>query len=221
MNNAKKNAQLTNEEIREMILSFFYYRHKSARSLRGLRISKVKQELKRKGLDDKQIISNLDYLIQNGWIVKEEGEPYQIKTNKGIIATRKSPYYKISSIGIDHFEGPSKFQRIQNKFAGINITNIQGIIQLGDGNVVNAEFKDLYLYLGLLAEEIKRSDKFPDQDKLNYQAEIDTVRAQLSKPIPDKSIIQKSWEKIKVLSTISSLINLFEKIAKLIEPLLK
>lgn len=207
------------DEICEIILKFFYGIHKKARSLKSarLKISKVKEGLKKCGLNNQEIINNLDYLIQTGWILKEI-ESSQIRTKRGII-TGASEYYKASDKTIDHFEGASKFQRI-HPTTGINITNIQGVTVVGDQNIVNAQYSDLYSNLALLSEEVRKSNKFSDEQKLNYVAEIETIKSQLSKTDPDKNIISRAWDKLKMLSEVEGIASFIERIASLIVRLL-
>ena len=208
------------DEIREAVLRFFYDAHKTARSLKRsrMKISVIKKNLKEQELTEQEIISNLNYLIQTGWILKE-AERYQVRTKKGIIDT-KIEYYKISDKGIDHFEGASSFQRIHPP-TGINITNIQGVTVVGDGNIVNTKYSDLYRNLSLLSEEIMKSVLFTDEEKLNYYAEINTIKSQLSKTLPDNRIIAKAWEKLKPLAKVAGIVSFFEKVKLLVELLLK
>lgn len=215
-----KMPQKLRDEICEIILKFFYDAHKRARSLKSarLKISAVKKDLKQQGLTEQEIVRNLDYLIQTGWLLKET-ESYQLRTERGIVTT-KTEHFKISDKGIDHFEGASKFQRA-HPLTGINITNIQGVTIVGDGNVVNAQYSDLYGNLSLLAEEIMKSDEFSDEEKLNYRAEINTIKSQLSKTSPDKSIVAKAWNKLKALATVAATASFFEKVKVLIELLLR
>lgn len=217
----KEKIERSNDEIREIILSFFYDIHKNASTPKKmhLKIIEIKSRLKESGLKSKEITSNLDYLIQTGFIVREE-EVSQIKTGKGVFPSKKT-YYKASDKTINHFEGISKFQKLEKSFAGINITNINGVTILGDGNtVVNTNYTDLYKELSLLSDVVRKSDQLADEDKLNYIAEIETIKSQLMKPTPDKNIIKQVWEKLKPLATVSGIITLFEKVAGAIGPVI-
>ena len=141
-----------NDEIRRIILKFLYDVHRKARSMKSARvpISKLKSELKKLGLKEHEIVSNLDYLIQAGW-VKVESEEVEFKTPKGFTKRQKREYYKISDSGINYFEGPSKFQRVEKSVYGINVTNIQGVTVIGDQNViVNTKYLDLYRSLSVI-----------------------------------------------------------------------
>jgi len=208
----------TDDEIRELILKDLYEVHKNARSLKTARksISELKRQLKQHGLSEKEIVSNLDYLISAGW-VKVEQEVFEFRTPKGFIRKNEKKYFKISDAGIDYFEGASRFQKIEKSFSGINVTNIGGVTVLGDGNIiVNESYVDLYKELSLLSDIIRKSEQLTDTDKLNYVAEIETIKSQLMKPKPDKNIIKQAWEKLKSLATVAGIAAFFERVAKLI-----
>jgi len=216
---AKSSVSELNDELRSAILKYFYDKRKSARSLKGskLKISEIKTDLKKVGMDERTIASNLDYLIQTDWII-EDTETYQI-TTKGRVINASRQFYKISDKGIDYFEGASKFRK-SNPFSGINITNIQGVMVLGDGNVVNARYGDLYRNLNTLSGELTKSGFFTDEEKLNLVSEIETIKSQLSKTSPDKNIVSRAWEKLKPLATVAGIANFLEKTEVLIRILL-
>ena len=107
-----------------------------------LKISKITSDLKKKtGIEKKHIIRNLIYLIDTGWAIEEIKES-QYFTGKMRIPTEKKSY-RISKDGIDYFEKPSRFQNA-NKLAGINITNVQGVVTIGNNNYIRNEFTELF-----------------------------------------------------------------------------
>jgi hypothetical protein len=221
MSNNKKVAYKTNDEVRKAILEFLYKIHKGARSLRSARVSMgaLKNGLKKIGLKEQEIVNNLDYLIQSHWITVETEES-EFKTPKGFIRKQKKEYYKISDIGINYFEGPSEFQRVEKSISGINITNIQGVTVIGDQNiVVNTQYRDLYKSLSLLSEVVRNSSQLSDLEKLNYVMEIETIKNQLSKPLPDENIVKLAWEKLKPLATVSGIVSFFQQVNELIRGL--
>lgn len=211
------------DEIRETILFELYQLHRNARGLTSARrsIMELKRLLKKNhGLSDKEIVSNLDYLVQSGWVIVEK-EISEFTTARGTTRRQEKKYFKISDRGIDYFEGISKFQRVQRSFAGIKITNINGVTILGDGNaVVNTQHADLYKQLSLLSEVIRNNGQLSDEQKLNSVGDIETIKAQLMKTDPDKNIIKRAWEKLKPLATISGIITLFNQVANLIAHIL-
>jgi len=222
MRDDEKTAAKRDDEVRRKILEFLYYRHKEARSRKGAQvsISELKRELKKLGCKEQEISHNLDYLIQSGWI-KIEIEESEFKTPRGFIRKQKKEYYRISDAGINYFEGPSEFQRVEKSFSGINITNIQGVTIIGDRNVVvNTEYLDLYKGLSLLSEVVRTSSLLSDEEKLNYAMEIETIKNQLSKPSPDRNIIKLAWEKLKPLATIAGVASFFNQVAMLIRSLI-
>lgn len=211
-------AKMTNDEIRRKILEHLYTIHKSARSLKSARLSigMLKRDLKKLGLKDQEIIANLDYLIQAGW-VRVEREETRFRTPKGFVKERVKEFYKISDGGINYFEGPSEFQRLSKSFSGIKITNIQGVTVVGDQNtVVNTQYLDLYRGLSLLSEAVRGSSQLSDREKLEYTADIETIKDQLAKPSPDKNIIRSVWERLKKLATVSDVVGFFKRVAELI-----
>lgn len=213
----KQKIERSSDEIREIILKFFYEVHKRAATPKKMRlkISEVKSSLKDRGLKSNEIISNLEYLIQTGWILKEE-ETTQIRTKKGLFPS-KATYYKASDQTVNYFEGASRFQRVEKSYSGINITNIQGVVTLGDENtIVNVQYPDLYRELALLSGVIRKSSPLSDEEKLNYTSEIETIKAQLSKTQPDRDIISKSWERLRPLATVAGIASFFEKVGILI-----
>ncbi|MGD0027864.1 MAG: hypothetical protein ABSC91_02885 [Candidatus Bathyarchaeia archaeon] len=210
----------TSDEIRELILEYLYSKYKKSRSVSGAGVKRreIKQVLKERGLNEQEIASNLYYLIQSGW-VNEERKTFPITRGSTTIRAENISY-RIADKGINHFEGPSKFQRTQ-KLTGINITNIHGVTVIGDGNYVYNQYSNLYRSLDLLGEEIRQTDRLSDEQKLNYQAEIETIKSQLLKPNPDRSILRTAWNVLKGVATVGGIVSALEKVRALIQPLLR
>lgn len=212
-------GQNPNDEMREAILGLLYSIHQRARGIRstGIGISKIRRALKKHGFKGREVVSNLDYLIQTKWVVREV-EEYPLKRG-GITLTARRVTYKISDIGINHFQGISRFQSV-HKFEGINIMNIQGVTIIGENNVVYNQHSELFRNLDLLDTEIQKSDQFTDEEKLSYHADIDTIKSQLAKSKPTRDVLKAAWEGLKAVATIGSLLSLYQTITTLIAPLL-
>jgi hypothetical protein len=221
MKKSKKKEQKSADEIRETILRFFYDRHKNASSPKRVRlkISDAKSALKELGISGKEAVSNIEYLIDGGWLIKEVEEK-EYTTPKGVKIPQKTPQYKASNKTIDHFDkGESIFKK--NEASGINITNIQGVTTLTVGNnndiIVNSEMKGLWSKLDELNNSIKHSN-LSDKEKLDYSSDIETIQSQIQKPQPDKTIIKKAWNNLKKVAGVAgTLATLYSKI----EPLIK
>jgi len=130
-------ARLANNEIRRIMLQYFYDRNRNATSARGkkgsaVKISDVKRELKADhGLAQQEVQSNLTYLISQGW-VEEDTVEKTFTARGGTVIPSSTSYYKITAAGIDKIEGPGEFT--MPKFHGIKIEATgQNIITLGDG----------------------------------------------------------------------------------------
>jgi hypothetical protein len=200
------------DEIREEILKLLLSAHKNTYDIQGASVSYtvLKRGLKRIGLKDSEITSNLIYLKRDDWIeekiIKHKGDFGDIE---------EIHFYCISNKGIDYLEGPSKFQK-SSKYDGINIENINNVVVTGNDNIVQIQYLELNQSLDLLDGGVRRSNDFSDEEKWNIQADIETIKSQLKKLSPDKGIIQKAWDAIKVVATTGSVVNLIITINKLI-----
>jgi hypothetical protein len=67
-----------------------------------------------------------------------------------------------------------------------------------------------------LSEVVRKSDQFSDETKLNYAKDIDTIKDQLSKSLPNKSVIKLVWEKLQPLATVVGIATFFKQVAELI-----
>jgi hypothetical protein len=218
-----KPLQMSNIEIRQILLRYFYDRNRNATSARGkkgsaVKISDVKRELKAThNLTQQEMQSNLTYLLSQTW-VEEVTVEKEFQTPRGTVMPSVTSFYQITAAGIDKIEGPGEFT--MPKFHGIKIEATgQNIITVGDGNQVNAKFEDLGTALADLREAITKST-VPEADKMNWVADIETVQSQLAKPAPNRSIIGAAWTAIKGAAVIAECIPLIEKVQHFIAPLL-
>jgi hypothetical protein len=212
-----KRVPPTSNEIRRIMLEYFYERNSNATSARGKRgaavkISAVKGELKAaSGLTQQEVQSNLTYLISQGWVEEEVVEKTYTAPGGTAIPSPTS-YYKITAAGIDKIEGPGEFTR--ERFAGINIQG-QNIITLGDGNQINAQFSELGMELAALRQAIAQSDA-GERHKIDLVADIDTIESQLAKPEPNRGIIATAWEGVKAAATIGGCADLVARVGALL-----
>jgi hypothetical protein len=213
-----------NDKVRSQILCYFYDRNKNATSQHGkkgsaVKISDAKRELKdQHGLTQQQVVSNLTYLIDKGWINKTEVEKTVMVRGGSVPST--VTWYEISSAGIDKIEGESEF-KANHRFSGINITATgQNIIALGDGNIVNARYADLRKELDHLSEAVVGSPKLQETEKLDLVTDIETIKDQLVKSQPNRSIIRELWGGVDKAVTAAGFVDLVRRVAPLLEGLL-
>jgi hypothetical protein len=215
----KTKITLSNNEIRRLMLQYFYERNRNATSARGkkgaaVKISDVKKELKAShGLTQPEVQSNLTYLISQGG-VEEDTVEKSFTAPGGTVIPSSTSFFRITAAGIDKIEGPGEFT--MSKFHGIKIEATgQNIITLGDGNQINAQYGELGQALAELKETITRSEE-QEATKMSLVADIDTIQSQLAKPQPNRSIIAAAWGAVKGAAAIGSCVSLIEKISVLI-----
>jgi hypothetical protein len=220
-----KRPTRSNDEIRRIMLQYFYERNRKATSVRGKRgsaatISTIRAELKAQhGLSVQEVMSNLRYLISQGWVEETKVEK-QVPLPTGTVVPQATSYYAITAAGIDKSEGPSEFTR--NPFHGINIQATgQNIITVGDGNQVNAVFRDVGQTLSELADQIRQSTELTEEQKLEYVADIQSMQAQLAKPQPNRSVLRSIWSGLQALATIQGVAGALERVSMVLGPLVR
>lgn len=213
-----------NDTIRNKILRYFYDRNASATSRFGkkgsaVKISDVKRELKElHGLAQTQVMSNLTYLIDRGW-VKTIDQEKTVQVQGGTVPSIVT-WYEVAAPGIEKIEGESEFKP-QDRFAGINIhATGSNVITLGDGNVVNVRHEELHAALDELKAAVSQSDKLTESQKLDTAADIESLKDQLVKAEPNKSVVKALWTGIQGIATIAGLVDFATRVAPLIGPLL-
>jgi hypothetical protein len=99
-----------NDNVRAKILRYFYDTNQNATSRAGkkgsaIKISDLKSELKaRHGLKQQEVVSNLTYLTDMGWVKTFEIEK-QVGTKGGTIVPSSVTWYEVTAAGIDRIEG--------------------------------------------------------------------------------------------------------------------
>jgi hypothetical protein len=205
-----------NDALRKQILQYFYERNLGAKSQYGkkgsaVKISDAKRDLKaRYGLKQENVISNLNYLLDRGWVKRTEVQKTFIV--KGGTVPSTVTWYQISARGIDKIEGGSQFEP-EERYRGINVTAAgTNVITLGDGNVVNAQFRDLRSELDDLKAEISTCSALGEKEKLDLASDIETVKDQLVKDNPDKSIVGRLWMGIDRAASLAGLADTVHKV---------
>lgn len=204
------------DAIRDAIIRYLYDRHSKARGPKGVavKISDIQKEMKKSGYKQGETNSNLDYLIQKGW-VRDVVSQRTYTTPKGTTQQAESWKYKISDIGIDKLEEASVYRR-PVPHPNMNIVNVKGVTIIGDGNVVNTELTDLSRALKELEEGVVESSDLKDEEKLDIVADIGSLQSQISSPRPKKGIIQKIWQGIEKSVTLARFAGLIGKISDII-----
>lgn len=215
---------LSNDQIRAVMLQYFYDRNQNATSVRGKKgsavtIKVIRAELKQlHGLTVQQVMGNLRYLISQGWVEEREIQK-DVPLRTGTVVPSVTTYYAITAAGIDKIEGPGEFTR--DPFHGIKIEATgQNIITVGDGNQVNAVYKDVSEALSGLADQVRACGALKEAEKLGYVADIQSIQTQLAKHEPNRSVLRTLWDGLKQLATVDGVTGAFERAASVLRPLL-
>lgn len=213
-------AMNPNDQIRDAILRYLYDVHSKARSPKtaGQGIRDLQAGLKPLGHKQQEVASNLDYLIQKGW-VREMVTERTFTTPRGTTQSSEKRSYKISDAGIDKLESASTYERPETA-SHINITNIHGVTVVGEGNVVNTSFTEVATVLSDLRQALLTSDAISDEQKLDAAADIDALQSQLQKPAPKREIVAPLWKSIEAAATVGGFVELAEQAAQLLGPLI-
>jgi hypothetical protein len=182
------------DDRRDKILRFLYDRHQTAKGITAIPIGiqDLRREMKKRyEMKQAEVASNLDYLIQVGW-VRPEVKSRSFVTAGGMVLPREQTKYKISEVGINHLEAASMFKKPQAA-SHVNITNVQGVTVVGDGNVVNAKFTELSSALDELDQALADSRQITDEQKLDAAGDLSAIRAQVAKKNPNPSVIRSAW----------------------------
>ena len=192
----------TEDEIRDAIIDYFYqlYVNRSGTFRGRERGDKSVSEIRKlSGYDPAEISRNLEYLEKSEFITHVI-EYTPAPGNPDLQLPKHS--YEISINGIHKVEGASKYMK--NNYNGINISNVGGVVVLGDENIVNQNYQELTTLLDQLSEAI-RNENIPDTEKLNAIADIETIQQQIKKPAPNEGILKAAWEGVKKISIDKSL----------------
>jgi hypothetical protein len=214
----------TDIEIRRLVHRYFYDRYKNGRGERGkhgvsAKISVIRMELKGShGISQNEIAGALIYLIDQGWVKKEEVHR-TFASASGTNYASDAIYYRITADGIDKIDGEGEYT--MPKFHGININATgQNIITLGDNNQIAARFESIANKLIEFKDAVRKAMDLEDSDKVSIIADVDTMESQLAKPQPNCTVLRTLWAGIQKLTAATSLAANVATIAPLLTPLL-
>jgi hypothetical protein len=126
----------------------------------------------------------------------------------------------IAAPGIDKIDGESEFTP-PSRFAGINISATgTNVITLGDGNVVSVDHRELHAELNTLRGRLSACEGLSEADKLDKVADIESLKDQLAKPVPNPTVVQALWSGIEKAAAVAGLAELALTVAPHVQRLL-
>ena len=180
----------------------------------------IQRTLRVLGYNPGEISQELTYLVERGYIKKETEKSGSTLGSRPIFTTF---YFYISSEGRDFLHGDSQHFSPKRTFGGINITNIQGAVAIGESSIAIVHKPHLSLYQALddLKTAVLDSDKISDSEKAEYVSDIETIKQQVAKRKPNKQIISIAWKSVLALPTIEGMLQFVERVKPLIENFIK
>jgi hypothetical protein len=186
----------------------------------ALGIREVQSAMKKRcNMKQSEVSHNLDYLVQRGW-VKEVARTRDFTTRQGMRVNAEQKKYKISDSGIDRLESATVFATPAGG-PQVNITNVQGVTVIGDGNAVNIRFTQMATALEQLQQAVLKSGELSDRQKLDALADIGTIRSQITKSEPDKTIVDSVWRALGRLADVTTIAGALSTLGPLVAELLR
>lgn len=171
-----------------------YREHTGSGRPRTYQIRELKRLIRTElGFTPAEIQHNLEYLIQNSFIRKWQ-QPYPGPQSQRYGGKRT--LYKLTTKGMDLFEGPSPFSA-EGLYAGVVIRGDSNIVQVGQGNIANIEYKDLFAALEDLKQGVKISEDIPDEQKIYAVADISAIQTQLVRSTPDPTLLKRLLGRVR------------------------
>ncbi len=201
---------IDNDTVREHILTALHNIQTKARSRSSqmVGIRDLAQEVKRidASLKENQVADNVTFLVQNGFVEEVPIENYFAKKQFG--GAKPTYKYRLSRNGLAYFDHGSKFDK-SGVFAGIgDISGNGNNIIIGNQNSITSIANTQYSEGHGLAEDLRRRvnalGELTDSEKISVQSDIETIKSQLAKPEPDKTILQKAKENLSFLADIAA-----------------
>lgn len=200
-----------NDQVRDDILRKLYEFHQKSRSPKSAArgIKEIQRELRDIGHKAQVVSHNIDYVVQKGWVI-EVIIDRTFKTKEGTVRSAEQTKYKISDVGMDLLETASTFKR-SSLPSTVNITNIQGVTVIGEGNVVNTNFTDVSRVLDELKSSFTTSDQLDDSSRLEAVADVESLQSQLQKPRPNLPVVRTLWKALEKAAVTSGAIGVYER----------
>lgn len=207
--------EYTDDQIREIILQCLYERVKKSKGPAGIAVGiRDLTSLVKSKADIKQqdISANLQSLIKNKYVDEKEIQNAFATAKFG---AKPAVRYELSQTGLSSFEQGSKFD-LGDRNAGININMLNSVAILGNQNVVKnivrQEYKDGYLKIEELEKKINLSSELSDEQKVDVQADLETIKNQLAKSAPEKVIAKTALAGVSFLADIVAIAPYFNTV---------
>lgn len=202
----------SNDEIRWRILRLLYDERVASGTRRRFLWSELRKKVRTElELPPAETTHNLEYLVQSGWVEKEI-EPYTGPRSRTFGTMRE--LYTIAAKAVDLFENGSIFSS-SPPVQELVIAGDHNIVQVGPNAYAHVRYGDLQSALQALLQAATLSEELSPDQKLQVMADGRAIQAQLLKPDPDKTILNRLKEGVGWLADIASLSNFVANVLRL------
>lgn len=218
---------MNDKEIRRAVLEAMNTQRKNSRHEHEIRmhVSQIERGVRKAGLkvSEKQVMEAVDYLKETGMLkrtqetktVKMASYGRSSRLSSGNTSFKHTNYwYKLTAKAIDSLEGETEYSSkpfvpLQN----IQITTSNAPVIFGSNNQVNNNVT-IFNQLDELEQVISESTDISVEDRQDVVSDIESLKQQLAKPNPNKTIIELLWQNIGRAADLAGAATLAVTIAK-------
>lgn len=218
---------MTDKEIRRTVLEAMNTQRKNSRHEHEIRmhVSQIERGVRKAGLqvNQKQVMEAVDYLKETGMLKRTQ----ETKTVKMPSYGRSSRlggsstsfkhtdyWYKLTAKAIDSLEGETEYSAkpfVPLQSIQINTSNAPVIV--GSNNQVTNNVT-IFNQLDELEQIISESNDISVEERQDVVSDIESLKQQLAKPNPNKTIIDLLWQNIGRAADLAGAAALAVTIAK-------
>lgn len=217
---------MNDQQIRQAVLEAVNNQRKKSSHEHNMRmqVSQIEHGVKKLGYrcTDNQIMQAVDYLTQTGMLKrKQETKMVKMPTPRYSRTTPNSfkhvnYWYTLSAKAIDKLEGETEFSAkpfvpLQN----IHINTSNAPVIVGSNNLVNNNVA-LFNQLDDLQQAISDNVEIDVEERQDAASDIESIKQQLAKPNPNKSVVELLWRNIGRVADIAGAGALAVQVAKTI-----
>jgi hypothetical protein len=190
------------DELRQKVLEYFYETYNQTPTKVLLPDEAVQHLIT---YNREEVFAAIEFLAEEKYLkLKQTGRDF------GYIITPK---------GLREFV-PSRFS--PKPYSPLQINTKGGIFVFGDNvGTIKQETVQSFEEITDLIKKIVESEKLSDAKKREAIGDAETIRAQMTKAHPDKSILSKAFENLQYLGGVIEAVNLIRSIAEMLHPYTK
>jgi len=188
-----------------------------------MHISQIERGVRKVGhkASDKQVMQAVDYLKAAGMLKRtQETKTVKIPVSrygiKGSSFKHTNYWYTLTVKAIDKLEGETEYSsKPFVPFQTIHINTSNAPVIVGSNNLVSNNIT-IFNQLDELQQVISETADIDVEERQNAASDIESIKQQLAKPNPNKSVMDLLWQNISRVADIAGASALAIQIAKAI-----